>query len=190
MLLRSETFKFPTSLPEHSEELFTVEQPLSSPLVELSDSDSPPLMQSGLGQSVDPPAPSHFGNMAKAGKNTVSPSKFYGDGKEDVNKWLRSFERVAKANQWKEEHMAEVLPAVLRDPAEDFARAIQDLTRRSSLDNGCHGTRAIVQGTFSAWVTPPILSTNFSATSSIKHPGQWSECRCIWATRGHACQKE
>ena len=113
MLLRSGTFKFSTSLPEHSEESFTVEQLLSSPLSVLSDSDSPPLMQSGLGQSVDPPAHSHIGNMAEAGENTVSPSKFYGDGKEDVDKWLRSFERLAKANQW-EDRIAEVLLAVLR----------------------------------------------------------------------------
>ena len=80
MLLRSGTFKV------HSEEIFTVEQPLSSPLLELSDSDSPPLMQSGLGQSVDPSASSHVANMAEAGKNTVSPSNFYGNGKEDVDK--------------------------------------------------------------------------------------------------------
>ena len=119
MLLRSGTFKFPTSLPEHSEESFTVEQLSSSPLSELSVSDSPPLMQSGLGQSVDPPAHSHIGNMAEAGKNTVSSSKFYGDGK-DVDRWLRPFKRVAKANQWKEDCMAEVLPAVLRDRAADF----------------------------------------------------------------------
>ena len=122
MLLRSGTFNFSTSLPEHSEESFTVGQLLSSPLSELSDSDSPPLMQSGLGQSVDHPAHSHIGNMAETGKNTVSLSKFYGDGKEDVDKWLRSFERVAKANQWKEDRMAEILPAVLRDRATDLGK--------------------------------------------------------------------
>ena len=120
MLLRSETFKFPTSLPEHSEEMFIVEQPLPLPLLELSDSDLPLSVQSGSGQSVDPPAPSDIANMAEAGKNTASPSKFYSDGKKDVEKWLRSFERVAEASQWKEECMVEVLPAVLRDRAADF----------------------------------------------------------------------
>ena len=37
-------------------------------------------------------------NMAETGKITVSSSKFYGDGKEDVEKWLRSFERISEAN--------------------------------------------------------------------------------------------
>ena len=120
MLLRSGTFKLPTSLPEPLDGIPTVEQQLPSPLLELSDSDSSPSMQSASGHSVEPPQPETLAIMAEAGKNTVTPSKFYGDGREDVDKWLRSFERVAKANQWKEERMAEILPAVLRDRAADF----------------------------------------------------------------------
>ena len=120
MLLCSGTFKLPTSLPEPSDGIPTVEQQLPSPLLELSDSDSSPSMQSASGHSVEPPQPETLAIMAEAGKNTVTPSKFYGDGREDVDKWVRSFERVAKANQWKEERMAEVLPAVLRDRAADF----------------------------------------------------------------------
>ena len=201
MLLRSGTFKLPTSLPEPSDRIPTMEQQLPSPLLELSDSDSSPSMQSASGHSVEPPQPETLAIMADAGKNTVTPSKFYGYGREDVDKWLRYFERVAKANQWKEERIAEVLPAVLRDRAADFwedltedqqknrglkrtflaPRSSQDVLHRfiqqetgrswtcrgfcpsysrfnsaSSLDNGCHGTRAIVQGTFLARVTPSI----------------------------------
>ena len=57
MLLRSGTFKLPTSLPEPSDGIPTVEQQLPSPLLELSDSDSSPSMQSASGHSVEPPQP-------------------------------------------------------------------------------------------------------------------------------------
>ena len=69
--------------------------------------------------------------MAEAGKITISPSKFYGDGKEDVEKWIRSFERISTANQWNEERMAEVLPALLRDRAADFWEELPVDTQKS-----------------------------------------------------------
>ena len=86
MLLRSGTFKLPTSLPAPSDGIPTVEQQLPSPLLELSDSDSSPSMQSASGHSVEPPQPETLAIMAEASKNTVTPSKFYGDGREDVDK--------------------------------------------------------------------------------------------------------
>ena len=73
MLLRSGTFKLPTSLPEPSDGIPTVEQQLPSPLLELSDSDSSPSMQSASGHSVEPPQPETLAIMAEAGKNTVTP---------------------------------------------------------------------------------------------------------------------
>ena len=70
-------------------------------------------------------------NMAEAGKITVSPSRFYGDGKEDVEKWLRSFERISKANRWKEDRMAKVLTALMRDRAADFWEELPEGTQKS-----------------------------------------------------------
>ena len=69
--------------------------------------------------------------MAEAGKITVSPSKFYGDEKEDVEKWLRSFERISTANRWNEDRMGEVLPALMRDRAADFWEELPKDTQKS-----------------------------------------------------------
>ena len=70
-------------------------------------------------------------NMAEAGKNTVSPSKFYGDEKEDVEKWLLSFERISTANRWNEDRMAKVLPALMLDRAADFWEELPEDTQKS-----------------------------------------------------------
>ena len=69
--------------------------------------------------------------MAEAGKITISPSKFYEDGKEDVEKWIRSFERISTANQWNEERMVEVLPALLCDRSADSWEELPADTQKS-----------------------------------------------------------
>ena len=111
MFLRSGTFKTPTLLPVEFGELL-LESLLE--VSEHSDSDA-----SAQNQDIIAFSPSRIleeqleqldevlglqanPNMAKAGKSTISPSKFYGDGKEDVEKWIRSFERISTANQWNE----------------------------------------------------------------------------------------
>ena len=53
-------------------------------------------------------------------KTVVQPSKFFGEPGEDIEKWLKSFERVSKANNWTEKRQCDILPAFLRDRAAEF----------------------------------------------------------------------
>ncbi len=53
-------------------------------------------------------------------KTVIQPSKFFGEPGEDVEKWLKSFERVARANGWTEKRQCEILPAFLMDRAAEF----------------------------------------------------------------------
>ena len=53
-------------------------------------------------------------------KTVVQPSKFFGEPGEDVEKWLRSFERTSKANNWSITRQRDVLPAFLRERAAEF----------------------------------------------------------------------
>ena len=53
-------------------------------------------------------------------KTVVQPNKFFGEPGEDIEKWLKSFERVSKANNWSEMRQKDVLPAFLRERAAEF----------------------------------------------------------------------
>ena len=59
-------------------------------------------------------------------KTVVHPNKFYGEPGEDIEKWLRSFDRVAKANNWSQKRQCDILPAFLRDRAAEFYDEIAD----------------------------------------------------------------
>ena len=53
-------------------------------------------------------------------KTVVQPNKFFGEPGEDIEKWLKSFEQVSKANTWSEMRQKDVLPAFLRERAAEF----------------------------------------------------------------------
>ena len=53
-------------------------------------------------------------------KIVVQPSKFFGEPGEDVEKWLRNFERTSKANNWSVTRQPDVLPAFLQERAAEF----------------------------------------------------------------------
>ncbi len=59
-------------------------------------------------------------------KTVVQPSKFFGEPGEDIEKWLKSFERVAKANNWTEKRQVDILPAFLRDRAAEIFDELPD----------------------------------------------------------------
>eukprot|EP00794_Sanderia_malayensis_P011762 gene11762-biopygen9426 len=47
----------------------------------------------------------------------IGPSKLFGDPGDDIENWLESFERIARANGWSERRQFEILPAFLRGRA-------------------------------------------------------------------------
>ena len=53
-------------------------------------------------------------------KTVVQPTKFFGKTGEDVEKWLKSFDRISKANGWTEKRQCDILPAFLREHAAEF----------------------------------------------------------------------
>ena len=53
-------------------------------------------------------------------RNIVQPCKFYGEPGDDVEKWLKSFDRISKANNWSGRRQREILPAFLRERAAEF----------------------------------------------------------------------
>ena len=53
-------------------------------------------------------------------KSQVTPSKFYGEVGEDFESWIKTFERISRANRWRDDRKAEMLPAFLRGRAADF----------------------------------------------------------------------
>ena len=59
-------------------------------------------------------------NMEEPPKTVVHPSKFFGEPGEDVEKWLKDFERISKANGWSYKRQVDILPAFLRDRAAIF----------------------------------------------------------------------
>lgn len=50
-------------------------------------------------------------------KTEVQPKKFFGEPGEGVEKWLKSFDRLAKGNNWPENRQCDILPAYLNDRA-------------------------------------------------------------------------
>jgi len=59
-------------------------------------------------------------------KTVVQPIKFFGEPGEDIEKWLKSFDRVAKANNWSEKRQCDILPAYLRDRAAEYFDELPD----------------------------------------------------------------
>eukprot|EP00112_Aurelia_sp_Birch-Aquarium-sp1_P024200 Seg753.4 transcript_id=Seg753.4/GoldUCD/mRNA.D3Y31 product="hypothetical protein" protein_id=Seg753.4/GoldUCD/D3Y31 len=55
-----------------------------------------------------------------AAKFVSNPNRFYGKMGDDFEKWLREFERCARANHWSNERLVEILPSLLRDRASDI----------------------------------------------------------------------
>ena len=58
-------------------------------------------------------------SMEESPETVVHPTKFFGEP-GDVEKWLKSFERISKANGWSERGQIEILPAFFRDRAAEF----------------------------------------------------------------------
>ena len=110
MILRSGTFKSLTFSANEFEEVplgpvLEVSEPsVSEVSIEIQDSfqhTSNAVVEEPLQDPAEPGGPQGQAlNTNMAGKITVSPSKFYGEEKEDVEKWLRSFERISKANRY------------------------------------------------------------------------------------------
>ena len=59
-------------------------------------------------------------------KTVVQPSKFFGEPGDDIEKWLKSFERISKANGWSQKRQCDILPAFLRDRAAEFYDELPD----------------------------------------------------------------
>ncbi|CAG2227261.1 FAM21 [Mytilus edulis] len=55
-------------------------------------------------------------------KDIVKPTIFYGNLDEDIDSWLKNFDRIATANEWSRERKLNTLPAFLRDRAAEFLR--------------------------------------------------------------------
>ena len=59
-------------------------------------------------------------------KTVVQPSKFFGEPGDDIEKWLKSFERISEANGWSQKRQCDRLPAFLRDRAAEFYDELPD----------------------------------------------------------------
>ena len=59
-------------------------------------------------------------------KTVVHPKTFFREPGEDIEKWIRGFERVAKANNWSRKRQCENLPAFLCDRAAKFFDELPD----------------------------------------------------------------
>lgn len=53
-------------------------------------------------------------------KSNVTPSKFYGNACDEFENWIKTFERIGRANRWGPDRKVELLLAYLRDCAADF----------------------------------------------------------------------
>ncbi|VDI13937.1 Hypothetical predicted protein [Mytilus galloprovincialis] len=59
-------------------------------------------------------------------KDIVKPTIFYGNLDEDIDSWLKIFDRIATANEWNRERKLNTLPAFLRDRAAEFYESLED----------------------------------------------------------------
>ena len=53
-------------------------------------------------------------------KTVIHPFKFFGEPGDDVEKWLKSLERISKANGWIVKRQLEILPVFLSKRAAEF----------------------------------------------------------------------
>ena len=66
----------------------------------------------------------------QAEANFISnPNRFYGRVGEDFEKWVKEFERCARANHWTEERLVEILSSILRDRAADVWEDLSEETK-------------------------------------------------------------
>ena len=66
-------------------------------------------------------------------KTVVQPTKFFGEPGDDIEKWLKSFDRISKANGWSQKRQCDILPAFLRDHAAEFYDELPD-RQQNNLD--------------------------------------------------------
>lgn len=66
-------------------------------------------------------------------KTVVQPTKFFGEPGDDIEKWLKSFDRISKANGWSQKRQCDILPAFLRDRAAEFYDELPD-RQQNNLD--------------------------------------------------------
>lgn len=59
-------------------------------------------------------------------KDIVKPILFFGNLEEDIDSWLKNFDRIAIANEWDLEKKTTILPAFLRDRAAEFFESLDD----------------------------------------------------------------
>ena len=62
-------------------------------------------------------------------KDIVKPTIFYGNLDEDIDSWLKNFDRIATANEWSRERKLNTLPAFLRDRAAEFYESLEDVKK-------------------------------------------------------------
>ncbi|XP_070570959.1 uncharacterized protein [Ptychodera flava] len=81
-------------------------------------------------RSIDTPV-ARYPDMAgyTEARTVVTPSRFYGRLGDDVETFLKEFDRAARANRWTDERKAEILPAYLREFAADFWNDLNDHTK-------------------------------------------------------------
>ena len=53
-------------------------------------------------------------------KAVVQLTKFFGETGKDIEVWLKSFDRISKANGWTDKRQCDILPAFLRERAAEF----------------------------------------------------------------------
>lgn len=59
-------------------------------------------------------------------KDIVKPTIFYGNLDDDIDSWIKNFNRIARANNWNEERKKNILPAFLRDRAADYFESLDE----------------------------------------------------------------
>lgn len=59
-------------------------------------------------------------------KEIVKPILFFGNLEDDIDSWLKNFDRIAIANEWDLEKKTTILPAFLRDRAAEFFESLDD----------------------------------------------------------------
>lgn len=59
-------------------------------------------------------------------KDIVKPNLFFGNLDEDIDSWLKNFDRIAIANEWNLEKKRTTLPAFLRDRAAEFYESLDE----------------------------------------------------------------
>ena len=70
----------------------------------------------------------------------VKPTIFFGNLDEDIDSWIKNFNRIARANQWNLERKLYTMPAFLRDRAAEYYESLDDHVK-SSFERLCDALR-------------------------------------------------